>query len=98
MEASEPPIRVKFRIDRDLFYLDSFRTLAALDKTSTGLPATYLLSDLSGLWSGCTLDLDPVGTDEGLGMRIMKYRAALIGAKLVIASAESGGTRVHVRF
>ena len=41
-----------------LFFLDSFRVLGALDKTSSGLPATYLLSDLRDEWAGRSLYLD----------------------------------------
>ena len=34
----------------------------------------------------------PQGEGKGLGLRIMHYRAGLIGAALDIASAEGGGT------
>jgi len=41
-----------------LLYLDNFRVLGALDKTSTGLPPTYLLSDVRDDWAGRSLYLD----------------------------------------
>lgn len=52
-----------------------------------------------------TVDDDGVGIDcndhnapQGMGLRIMGYRAKKIGARLNIGSSPQGGTRIQVRF
>lgn len=37
------------------------------------------------------------GTGPGMGLRIMEYRAGLIGATLTVSQADSGGTKVDCR-
>ena len=61
-----------------LFYLDNFRTLGALDKTSPGLPPSYLLSDLDDDWIGRSLYLDAaamlIGSDvSGMSVGIGNF-------------------------
>lgn len=48
-----------------LLYLDNYRVLAALDKTSPGLPPVYNLSDLQDDWTGRSLYLDETATLTG---------------------------------
>ena len=67
-----------------LFYLDNFKTIGALDKTSPGLPPTYLLSDLDDEWVGRSfyLDASPVliGSDvSGLSVGIGNFFTGVDG-------------------
>jgi PAS domain S-box-containing protein len=43
---------------------------------------------------GLTIEDDPDSEASGIGVRIMQFRAGVIGAKLVIEPAPGGGTRV----
>jgi two-component system CheB/CheR fusion protein len=55
-----------------------------------------------GLTNTLTIHDDGVGISPqpktGMGLRIMRYRAALIGAKLALSAAEGGGTLVSCDF
>jgi signal transduction histidine kinase len=43
---------------------------------------------------GATIEDDPDAEASGIGVRIMQFRAGVIGAKLLIEPAPGGGTRV----
>lgn len=54
-----------------LLYLDNFRVLGALDKTSTGLPASYLLADVRDDWAGRSLYLDASAALTGTAASVL---------------------------
>lgn len=56
--------------------------------TATGDQAVLMIRD-----DGCGLT-SPPPEDKGMGLRIMKYRAAMIGASLAVDSGPEGGTCV----
>lgn len=63
---------------------------------------TLSLQDQGGVADLCIAD-DGIGFDAaafdgpGLGLKLMRYRAAQIGARLVVDAAPGRGTRVHCR-
>jgi two-component system, NarL family, sensor histidine kinase UhpB len=64
-----------------------------IGKTAAGLGLQLAVDD-----NGCGFEQQAADASDGLGLKIMRYRAQMLGGDLVLESSSSGGTSVRCVF
>jgi signal transduction histidine kinase len=98
----EAPVLVEHMMAHHLFYIAQEAILNAVKHGK----ATFIQVQLSPSPQGSQLTIRdngcgvtfPLPNGSGMGIRIMKYRARMIGAEVDIAARPEGGTEVACRF